>query len=117
MTAVLHEPQQYDPASSRPCLACGHAVPHNSSEDVDGAPFNRCSHVTLTKEACENPHKRYSAKCAERGAIDSCWISCWISQEPCECIEEDRVIADQRAHILELNSAIAKAVVLGALAP
>jgi len=100
---LLHEPQKYAPDSSRPCLACGHAVPHNSS-DGDG-PGGGCSSVTFTKECCENPHTRYSAKCAKRGAIDSCWIS----QTPCECTEDDRVMADLYAHVATLNSAIAKA--------
>lgn len=65
----------YDADSARPCLACGHAVPHDLND-------------------YDESHSRCEER-IEREGFDF--------RVRCECSEEDRLLADYRAEVLRLR--------------
>ena len=89
------------PESDRRCFACGHAVPHDSTEYED--THSRCSHTTKTPHHCDK-HKRFNKRCA--ADIENIQ-SCWTRTDSCYCSEEDRVIADLKHKIAMMTSVIA----------
>ena len=87
-------------------LACGHARSHNDGEAYEG-PAHVCEFRSITAryvgETCG--HKRFSAKCAEDGLHGGCWAA----KDQCSCEEWDRLEADLRARIADLQKRLDEA--------
>jgi hypothetical protein len=92
--------QPYDSFSARPCLKCGHALPHNEIDEREG---DICSYQRMHRVAgYDCGHKRWSKRCERENVSIG---SCYSYGTACECTESDRLIADLRARIAELEAA------------
>jgi hypothetical protein len=92
--------QPYDPVSDRPCRKCGHALPHNAADEHLS---HICSYVETHRIAgYDCGHKRWSKRCENEYMTDGACYS--FIESPCDCTENDRLVADLRARIAELEA-------------